>query len=107
MLASISLYLNTEPVKYAMLVLTIPFWWPFAKAAWEELNESLADEGGLFGEEPDAEELAKLRLDLSRETPMVSDPWEQPSFGARGAAQAARELESDLNRARRGGFRNR
>jgi hypothetical protein len=98
--------LNSEPIKYAVIVLSIPIWMPFAKAAWEELNESLAEEGGLFGEEPDAEELARMRLESTRDTPMVSDPWDKPSFGVRGATNAARDIEHDLNQIRRRGFRD-
>ena len=107
MLAAFDFALNSEPVKYAVIVLGAPFWLPFVKALWEELNESLADEGGLFGEEPDAEELARMRAEAPRETPMVSDPWDKPMRGSPRVAAAAREIELADARARRGGFRER
>ena len=107
MLGAFDFALNSEPVKYALLVLSVPFWWPFVKALWEELNESLAEEGGLFGEEPDAAELARMRIEQAHETPMVSDPWEKPTRGSARVAAASRELEAEAERARRGGFRNR
>jgi hypothetical protein len=107
MLGEIEIHLNSEPVKYAVILLSIPFWWPFAKALWEELNGSLADEGGLLGEEPDAEELARLHANVMRDTPMVSDPWDTPSRGSSRVANAARELQVNLDRTRRGGFRER
>ncbi|MCC6408166.1 MAG: hypothetical protein IT453_13470 [Planctomycetes bacterium] len=107
MLGELPFGLNSEPVKYTLVVLSAPFWWPFVKAMWEELNESLAEEGGLFGEEPDATELARMRGDYTRETPMVSDPWEKPSRGSAKVAAATRELEAEVERERRGGFRNR
>ncbi|MCK6448539.1 MAG: hypothetical protein L6Q99_19280 [Planctomycetes bacterium] len=106
MLAAFDIPLNTEPVKYAVVICSFPFWWPFVKAMWEELNDSLAEEGGLFGEEPDAAELARLRADPTRETPMVSDPWDKPARGSARVASAVREVEADLERVRRG-FRDR
>ncbi len=74
---------NREIIKYVLVAVTTPFWWPFVKAAWEELDDSLREEGGLFGDEPDSRELAELNLEKGiYESPMVSEPWDLP--GTRG-----------------------
>jgi hypothetical protein len=79
---------NREFIKYALVIVSAPFWWPFVKAAWEELNDSLRDEGGLFGDEPDAQELAELNLEKGTyESPMVSEPWELPARKGWGATR--------------------
>jgi hypothetical protein len=56
----VDIHLNSEPVKYALLLLTLPFWLPFAKALWTAFNDSLRDEGGLLGAAPTPEELAAI-----------------------------------------------
>lgn len=84
MLAELDIHLNSEAIKYAVVVLAMPIWVPFMKALWQEANESLREEGGLFGEEPDADELAQMHATRgAKETPMVSDPIEERA-GARG-----------------------
>ncbi|MBL8800860.1 MAG: hypothetical protein JNN27_02615 [Planctomycetes bacterium] len=60
------IHLNSEPVKYALLLLTLPFWLPFAKALWTEFNDSLRDEGGLLGAAPTPEELAAIERTRGR-----------------------------------------
>jgi len=56
----VDIHLNSEPVKYGIIFLSTPIWLPFAKALWRELNDSLRDEGGIFGAAPSAKELAKI-----------------------------------------------
>lgn len=74
---------NTELLKYALLLVSVPFWWPFVKALREELNDALRSEGGLFGEEPTAEELAAMNLERGAYvSPMVSEPRERSQAGS-------------------------
>ncbi len=53
--------LNSEPVKYLLLAVTSPFWMPFFRALYEEFNNSILDEGGLFGDPPPPEEAERIR----------------------------------------------
>lgn len=66
--------LNSEPVKYALIVLMAPFWIPFFKALFKEFNDSLRDEGGLFGDPPSKEKLAEMNRELGKfRSPLVSE----------------------------------
>ncbi len=53
--------LNSEPVKYLLLAVTSPLWMPFFRALYEEFNNSILDEGGLFGDPPSPEEAERIR----------------------------------------------
>lgn len=87
------IHLNSEPVKYGILALTFPFWMPFAKALWSELNSSLRDEGGVFGDVPTAAELRAIESQQGRfRSGMVSVTWaehERLEAGGSPAATAA------------------
>ena len=66
-------------VKYTLLVMTAPIWWPFLKALWEELRDALADDGGIFGSPPGPSEVERLRKERAeRGDPLVHDPKFQP-----------------------------
>jgi len=56
----LALALNTEYFKYVILVLLAPFWIPFFRSLWRTLNDSLREEGGLFGRPPTDEQLKAL-----------------------------------------------
>jgi len=74
--------LNTEIAKYTLLLISAPFWWPFLKALYAELNDALREEGGLVGRAPSAAELRKLNSSLGTyQSPLVSE--EHPAAGAR------------------------
>jgi hypothetical protein len=67
--------LNTELVKYGILIAAAPWWVPFVKALWNELNASLREEGGLFGAPPSAQELERMNRDQGAfVTSMVHEP---------------------------------
>lgn len=91
----LALALNSEPVKYAIILLTAPFWLPFAKALWRELNDSLRDEGGILGRAPTPLELAEMNRELGvHEDSLVSERWEdlgQPRSSASRARGAQRD----------------
>jgi len=58
---------NLETVVKMLVVLAFaPLWWPIAKVLWEELQESLAPEGGVYGRNE--------KRETSRRSP-GQDPW--------------------------------
>ncbi len=66
-------------LKGLLVLLTAPVWFPFLKAVWEELNEAMADEGGLFGRMPTHKELEVLeRGKRGKEDALVHEPWLTP-----------------------------
>ncbi len=80
--------LNSEPVKYALIALTAPFWWPFVRALWRELNDSLRDEGGIFGQPLTRGESDRMnKAEGNHETPLVSETWDEHERG--GAAPSS------------------
>ena len=94
----LAIQLNSEPVKYAIIILTAPFWLPFAKALWRELNDSLRDEGGLLGRAPTEQELAEMNREFGvHESALVSERWEEVGRGGRPASRA-RGAERDRPR---------
>lgn len=79
---------NTEIMKYAVLIGAAPLWIRYFKALWKELNDSLAEEGGLLGVPPRPDQLRRIREELKdREDGLVSDPRDRPG-NARGAGRA-------------------
>lgn len=52
--------LNSEPVKYGLVIALAPFWMPFFRSLWRSLNDSLREEGGLFGRAPTDEQLTEI-----------------------------------------------
>lgn len=76
------IHLNSEPVKYAIVALTFPFWGPFAKALWQEFNDALRDEGGLFGAAPTPEQLKAIERQRGRfRSGMVCVTWAEHERG--------------------------
>jgi len=61
----------TSILKYLILALTAPIWMPFLKALWEELEHALRDQGGLFGNEPTAEQLIEIQREMAMEEDRV------------------------------------
>lgn len=63
--------MNTDILKYVLLIAAAPIWLPFAKALWEELNDALRPDGGLFGPEPTQAKREKILDEIAREDPRV------------------------------------
>ena len=85
-------YLNSDPVKYALMFVTAPIWLPFVKALWRALNDALRDEGGIFGEAPTESELRAMNRELGvHESPLVNTTWEQHENDAGRRAPPRRE----------------
>jgi hypothetical protein len=84
-----ALELNTEAVKYTLLAVSSPFWWPFVRELWREFNDILAEEGGLLGRQPTEKEIAQIRRERAdREAALVNEVREQ-ARSARGKRRAA------------------
>lgn len=80
--------LNSEPVKYALIALTIPLWWPFVRELWKELNASLRDEGGILGAQLSDKEIERLnRAQGRRDSPLVSETWDEHENGGKPTAR--------------------
>lgn len=47
-------------LKYGLLTVTAPLWWPILKALWNELQAALWREGGLVGRAPTPQEMPVL-----------------------------------------------
>lgn len=104
------IHLNSEPVKYAIIALSFPLWAPFAKALWQEFNDSLRDEGGIFGEAPTAAELAAIERERGRFRSSLVSVTHEEQERIDGASPAASRSQAPgrpaaLSRAR--GFRAR
>ena len=75
---------NTPVVKYAILVLAAPVWWPFVKALWKEFNAILVEEGGILGRTPDEDELRAIRREKARrESALVRELRDAKAFEPR------------------------
>jgi len=74
--------LNALLFKFILIAATSPAWYPFLKAVWQEFNQAMADEGGVFGRAPTPREMEDLRREqLEREDPLVHEAW--PTAGER------------------------
>lgn len=70
--------LNSEPVKWVLIIASSPVWLPFLKTLWREWDDSLRDEGGLFGFAPTRVELQRRNEREGKfETPLRSVTWEE------------------------------
>ena len=85
-------------IKLLLVLVTAPIWWPIARSLWQELQEALAPEGGVFGTRP--------RRPVAPR-PTGQDPFESLVWatGRPGAAPLAVERDTDaLEHVRRRGF---
>jgi hypothetical protein len=68
--------LGTFLFKLMILGLISPTWYPFLRAVWEEMNISMAEEGGLFGPFPSRIQLEEImREKRLRADPLVHEPF--------------------------------
>lgn len=71
--------LNKSLIKYGLLILTSPIWYPFLKAVWQELNTALRADGGLLGKLPSQRERELLeRNPHPEDDPLVNVPILRP-----------------------------
>jgi hypothetical protein len=94
--------------KLLVIAILIPAWLPVIKDLYKEVNESLADEGGLFGRAPTAEEAKKIerKRRFKRES-LVSVPLGQGKQDARANRSnkgADKQNSAPSNAPKRRGF---
>lgn len=71
--------INRELVRWLLLIALMPIGWPFLKALWQDFNEALREEGGLFGSQPSPREVAQILEEKKRQPEtLVSEPWVRP-----------------------------
>lgn len=87
--------------KVLLMLATAPAWYPFLKAVWEELNQSMEEEGGLFGRMPTARELEEIEKNkLQRPDPLIHEPWpsaEERQRARRNMASSDQRATGDAN----------
>ena len=67
-------------------------WIPILKELWKEVNESLAEDGGVFGEAPDEKQAKAINLTRSREgKSMVSVLMADREKGGQGGGSSKRK----------------
>jgi len=77
--------INLALIKYGLLIATAPIWYPFLKAIWQELNNSLRSDGGVFGKLPTHRDRAELdQVEFEEEDPLVSEPHRRPGDSRHG-----------------------
>ncbi len=70
---------NREIIRWLILIALLPIGWPFVKTLWQDFNGALREEGGLFGRNPSAREVEKIRAEKWHEQEtLVSEPWVRP-----------------------------
>jgi hypothetical protein len=90
--------LNSEPVKWVLILASAPLWLPFFRALWKDWNDSLRDEGGLLGLTPTTAELSQLDKQRGKHrSTMLSVTWEEYER-ARGSAPARRAIQTPARR---------
>ena len=85
--------LDTELLRWILLLGAAPLWWPFLRMLWKDFNDTLAEEGGLLGRPPGPREMQRLREERAKQPdPLVSEPWARP--GERGRRTLRRASET-------------
>ncbi len=93
---------NMLLIKLLLVLITAPAWWPFLRAVWEEFNEAMADEGGLFGRIPSAHELVDIERERQgKQESLVHEPWptdQEREAGRRQMSSPGRESSAQGGR---------
>jgi len=78
-------------IKFLVLAVTAPIWIPAVKVFWAEVQQALADDGGLFGTAaPRAAAKRPPELDPWRSVPLGSAEARGQRPGSGGAGRGAR-----------------
>lgn len=107
---------DTSLLRWVVLAVLAPLWWPFVRLLWQDFNSTLAEEGGLFGRKPGIREREAITAEkATRPDPLVSEPWARAhergqrklrrNSETRALPGATREARGFGRRARRGRFR--
>ena len=86
-----SMNINSEFVKLGIMAVTAPFWWPFMRELWKEMNHALSEEGGILGRPPSIE---KRKRQLDYRSPLVSTPFQDPLHRNRAEASSRRGAQA-------------
>ncbi len=103
---------NMEIARYIVIVAGAPFWVPFIRKIWMEVENALQEEGGIFGRTPTPAQLAEIRKQkLNQEDPLLNEPYvrgmaQAPGRSQRKSSTAAPAGKSAAPPPRRGGFRS-
>lgn len=104
----------TDVLKYVILIASAPIWLPFVKALWEELNDALRPDGGLFGPEPTKRRREEILDEIAQEEMrVVHEPLahiqtfrsEQSSGGSQPGSPSRTAAPKTDSRQQRRGFR--
>ena len=105
-----ALNFNTEIARYVVIVLASPFWVPFIKKVWNEVENALREEGGVFGRAPNPTQLEEIRRQRAlEEDPLVNEPFVHgmaPSSGRSKTSDSGPRAAGAPNPPRRSGFRS-
>ena len=63
--------MDKEFLKWVIVLGSMPFWLPFLRALWEELNLAMREDGGLYGQEPGPIQREQIRQELAMEEPKL------------------------------------
>jgi hypothetical protein len=104
----------TDVLKYVLIIALAPIWLPFVKALWEELNDALRPDGGLFGPEPTQRRREEILDEIAQEEMrVVHEPLahiqsfrtEQASGGSQSGGPSRAAAPKTDTRQQRQGFR--
>lgn len=84
--------LGFELLKYSLVLVTIPFWVPFAKALWEEFVRAMRPDGGLTGRVLSGRERREIEehIAATEESSQVHEPIAHLRTQATGTSAAGR-----------------
>lgn len=88
--------LNTELVKYCLILAMAPLWVPVARTLWAEFKDALKEDGGLSGPTPSLRERERmveerrLRADPLIHEPLAGSNRPIPSLRAGGGTRFRR-----------------
>ena len=89
--------------KLTVLLVCAPAWIPVLKELWKEVNESLAEDGGVFGETPDEQTArsigrARVRDERSLVSVLMADRRKAERAGKRGNKDTRGTQASGISR---------
>jgi hypothetical protein len=86
--------LGFELLKYSLVLGTMPFWLPFAKALWQEFTKAMRPDGGLSGRVPSPRERREIEahIEATEDSSQVHEPIAHRRGRATGPSQTGRAL---------------
>jgi hypothetical protein len=85
--------INKEMLRWVLLIGAAPIWLPFLRTLWNDFNDALREEGGLFGTPPGPRQIEEIQREKAHKPEtLISEPWVRrnerraPRMGTRQAA---------------------